>query len=104
MKAIKLGIKKMIAPPRIIANPLIVLREEFNDQAVLFDPDSGAAYGVNRVGILIWSCLDGAHTVDDIRQELSTTFDRMSDQADRHIEEFIQELLTKGLATIVNSE
>jgi hypothetical protein len=26
-----------------IANPLIVLREEFDDWAILFDPDTGSA-------------------------------------------------------------
>ena len=30
-----------------IANPLIVLREEFDDWAILFDPDTGDAFGLN---------------------------------------------------------
>ena len=28
-----------------IANPLIVLREEFDDRAILFDPDTGKRHG-----------------------------------------------------------
>ena len=37
-----------------VANPLIVLREEFDDWAVLFNPDTGAAAGINSMGVAIW--------------------------------------------------
>ena len=41
-----------------VANPLIVLREEFDDWAILFDPDTGSAVGINPVGVAIWKVLD----------------------------------------------
>ena len=49
-----------------VANSLVVLREEFDDWAVLFDPDTGNACGLNPVGVFIWKRLDGRHTVPDI--------------------------------------
>jgi hypothetical protein len=42
-----------------VANPLIVLREEFDDWAILFDPDTGNAFGLNPTGVFIWKLLDG---------------------------------------------
>ena len=36
-----------------IANPLAVLREEFDNWAILFDPATGNAFGLNPVGVLL---------------------------------------------------
>lgn len=51
-------------------NPLVVPREEFDDWAVLFDPDTGNAYGLDPVGVFIWKRLDGSHTIKNILKEL----------------------------------
>ena len=53
-----------------IANPLIVLREEFEDWAILFNPDKGTAFGLNPTGVYIWKFLDGEHSLDDLFQHL----------------------------------
>ena len=42
-----------------VTNPSIVFREEFDDWALLFDPDTGESYGVNPVGAFIWKELRG---------------------------------------------
>ena len=34
-----------------IANPIVVLREEFDDWAVLFNPDSAVAVGINTTTV-----------------------------------------------------
>ena len=57
-----------------LANPLIVLREEFDDWAILFDPDQGNAYGLNPISVFIWQRLDGKHNVDDIVAELQAQY------------------------------
>ena len=49
---------------KLIANPVLVLREEFDDWAILFDPDSGDAHALNPAWcgrLLIRRRLDGAH-------------------------------------------
>lgn len=53
-----------------IRNPSVVLREEFDDRAILFKPDAGKAFGLNPVEALVWKLLDGEHTVKDILHEL----------------------------------
>jgi SynChlorMet cassette protein ScmD len=81
-----------------LANPLIVLREEFDDWAILFDPDTGHAFGLNPVGVFVWQRLDGKHTVQDILSELQESCHGIPGEAPNHIQEFIESLLQKGLA------
>ena len=80
------------------ANPSIVLREEFDDWAILLDPDTGNAFGLNPVAVFIWKLLDGNHSSEDIEKELPEAADEMPEEAGEHLNEFIQELVQKGLA------
>ncbi len=83
---------------KLIANPAIVLREEFDDWAVLFDPDTGNAYGMNPVSVFVWKHLDGSHTVEDIEKKLRAIAKNVPDDAGVFIKEFIADLAAKGLA------
>ena len=49
-----------------VANPVVVLREEFDDWALLFNPDTAEAVGINPLGVAVWKLLDGRHTLDQI--------------------------------------
>lgn len=60
----------MQATDRPIANPDAVLREEFDDWAVLFEPSSGEAVGVGPVGVAIWERLDGQRTLAQVAAEI----------------------------------
>ncbi|MFB3926128.1 MAG: SynChlorMet cassette protein ScmD [Syntrophales bacterium] len=83
---------------RPVVNPMIVLRKEFDDWAVLFDPDSGEAFGINPVGVFIWERLDGRHTLEDIAQDLKENADGIPEDLMNQIEEFVQLLIDRGLA------
>lgn len=80
-----------------VANPLIILREEFDDWAILFDPDTGHAFGLNPVSVFIWRRLDGKHTVQDILKELKASCREVPPEAEAHIQEFIEDLSRNGL-------
>ena len=82
----------------LTANPLLVLREEFDDWAVLFDPDTGDAFGLNPVSVFVWKRLDGKHTTQDILKELREESDDVPETAGQDIEDFIKELVEKGYA------
>ena len=88
----------MDASAKPIANPLIVLREEFDDWAILFDPDTGDGFGLNPVSVFIWKHLDGNHTTQDILSELLDTCEDVPENAEQEIKDFIEELLKKGYA------
>jgi SynChlorMet cassette protein ScmD len=79
-----------------IANPLIVLREEFDDWAILFDPDSGKAFGLNPTSVFIWKCIDGKHEVKDIVVKLRENCEGAPPEAEEDVKNFIDELNEKG--------
>jgi len=84
---------------RPVANPTVVLREEFDDWAVLFDPDSGEAYGLDPVSVFIWRLLDGQHSLAEILEKLRHECEEgIPDEAPDHLREFIEDLSSKGLA------
>ena len=81
-----------------VANPLIVLREEFDDWAILFDPDTGKGMGLNPTGVFIWKLLDGSHTLNDILEKLRGECENVPEDAGDDLKKFIQELTERGLA------
>ncbi|MFC2172819.1 SynChlorMet cassette protein ScmD [Acidobacteriota bacterium] len=83
---------------RLMANPMVVLREEFDDWAVLFDPDTNKGYGLNPIGVFIWKQLDGKHTPAKILEELKSNCDEIPEDAEVYIHTFLQDLVKNGLA------
>ena len=88
----------MNIPAKPVANPLIVLREEFDDWAILFDPDTGDGFGINPVSVFIWKRLDGKHTINDILEGLREACEDAPENAEQEVKDFIKELLGKGYA------
>ena len=83
---------------RPIVNPMIVLREEFDDWAILFDPDAGEGFGLNPVSVFIWKRLDGKHTLQDIMAELRENCEGMPEDAKDRVSNFINDLVERGYA------
>ena len=79
-----------------IANPLLVLREEFDDWAILFDPDTGDGFGLNPVSVFIWKHLDGKHTIQAILSKLHENCEDVPETVEQEVEAFIEGLVTKG--------
>jgi len=79
-----------------VPNPLVVLREEFDDWAVLFNPDTARAVGVNPIGVSVWKLLDGRRTVDQIVREIDRQYDSVPECAPDDIGGFIDQLATGG--------
>jgi SynChlorMet cassette protein ScmD len=75
-----------------IANPLVVLREEFDDYAILFNPDTADAVGLNPVGVAVWKQLDGKNSLEDILKEIQAEFSETPETAPDEIQKFINEL------------
>jgi SynChlorMet cassette protein ScmD len=88
---------KMTISKLPIANPEVVLREEFDDWAILFDPETGEGFGLNPVSVFIYKRLDGQHTTEDISAELRTECEDAPGDVEEHIKEFLQQLEEKGL-------
>lgn len=81
---------------RPIANPIVVLREEFDDWAVLFNPDTADAVGINPVGVAVWKSMDGKTSLDEIVLEIKTNFEDASEAALEEITAFVDNLAENG--------
>ena len=81
---------------RPIANPIVVLREEFDDWAILFNPDTAAASGINPVGVYVWKRMDGQRSLDEIVAELNNSFEEVPAGALEEISAFISTLAEAG--------
>jgi len=90
---------KMPDSDNVKTNPSIVLREEYENEAMLFNPDTGDTYELNPTGVMIWKRLDGWHTVDQIQREIEEKFENVPDSATQHIKAFILELVKKGFTS-----
>jgi len=88
-----------------IVNPHVVLREEFDDWAILFNPDAAlgfGGFGLNPTGVYLWKLLDGKHTIDDLLAKLRGRADGVPGDAQEHIRVFVDALVGQGLAVCGN--
>ena len=88
----------MIQERKPLASPLLVLREEFDDWAILFNPDTGDSFGLNPVSVFIFKHLDGANTLHDITQKLRLECQGTPDDAEQYVQVFIDDLVERGFA------
>jgi SynChlorMet cassette protein ScmD len=79
-----------------LINPVVVLREEFDDWAVLFNPDTAEAVGINPVGIAVWKQMDGRGTVDQIALKIQEQFAQVPGTALAEITRFVADLEKRG--------
>lgn len=79
-----------------IANPIVVLREEFDDWAVLFNPDTADAVGTNPVGVAVWKRMDGKRSLAEIVEEIKASFEGAPDAAFKEIDAFVDALSRNG--------
>jgi SynChlorMet cassette protein ScmD len=79
-----------------IANPLVVLREEFDDWAVLFNPDTARALGINPVGVTVWKGMDGKASLEEIVSEIKDCFEDAPETVLEEITGFVNALAEEG--------
>ena len=79
-----------------IANPVVVLREEFDDWAVLFNPDTADAMGTNPVGVAVWKRMDGRKTLGAIVSEIKDSFEGAPDAVSGEVTAFVDRLAENG--------
>ena len=82
----------------LLADPRVILREEFDNVHILFDPETGAMFGINAVGALVWNHLDGRHTLDDLVETIAVNCESPPPEVRRHVEAFLGAVLELGLA------
>ena len=81
---------------RPIANPIVVLREEFDDWAVLFNPETAYALGTNPVGVAVWKLMDGRMSIEEIVAKIKNSFEDSPDATVKEITTFVDKLTENG--------
>jgi hypothetical protein len=84
------------AGARLIANPNMVFREEEEDAALLFDPETGVLHILNATAVAVWKLLDGKRDLGRIMADLRDEFDGMDAAADAQVTEMLNHLLAIG--------
>ena len=79
-----------------VTNPVVVLREEFDDWAVLFNPDTAEAVGINPVGVVMWKLMDGKHTLEDIMADVRDRFTDVPESSLDELTDFVNNLAESG--------
>lgn len=79
-----------------VANPIVVLREEFDDWAVLFNSDTADAVGTNPVGVAVWKMMDGKRSIEDIVSKIKNSFEDTPDTSAKEIAAFVNTLADNG--------
>jgi SynChlorMet cassette protein ScmD len=79
-----------------VANPTVVLREEFDDWAILFNPDTADAVGTNPVGVTVWKLMDGRRSLEEIVAEIQDQFADVPEAAAKDVTTFIKDLVKRG--------
>jgi SynChlorMet cassette protein ScmD len=86
----------MDADRKPISNPVVVLREEFDDWAVLFNPDTAEAVGINPSAVAAWKMMDGTRSIDQIAAALSDSFSGVPDRAAGDVRALVDTLTERG--------
>jgi len=79
-----------------VANPVTVLREEFDDWAILFNPDTAEAVGVNPVGVAIWKLIDGRRSIEEISSSVAEQFDQTPPTLIDEVRKYVDDLSARG--------
>lgn len=77
---------------------MVVLREEFDDWAILFNPDTAETFGINPTGVEVWKSMDGKHMIMDIASELDSRFTDVSKDVMQQVLAFVEVLFDLGFA------
>jgi len=86
----------MIENKRPVVNSFVALREEFDDWAILFNPDTSDAVGINPVGVAVWKLMDGRSSLEEIVTKVRDCFGDVPDVADKDIQAFVEDLAGRG--------
>src|SRR5450759_1427492 len=81
---------------RPIANPIVVLREEFDDWAIRCLHDTSAAAVINPVGVAVWKRMDGKRSLKEVVLEIKTSFEDAPEAALEEITAFVDKLAEHG--------
>ncbi len=80
-------------------NPSVVLREEIDNNALLYNMERDEVFLINRSAFIIWKLCDGTRSHDQITEELKKNF-AVSEEIEERIDAYLKYLYEKNLVII----
>ena len=93
--------EKITTATRLRPLSQVLLRVEFGEEGILFDPDSGSVHILNETAVAIWKMLDGKKSIEDISEGLKDRFTDISPQSGNKIIDLARRLYEIGVIEIV---
>jgi len=82
---------------RYVQNPDVNLREEDEDGALLFNPDTDRVELLNSTGLYIWKLCAEGRTISEVVAAFKADFDELpEDEVASHVEEYINQMVDSG--------
>lgn len=85
-------------------SPNLVLREESDECALLFDPASGKVHLLNPSAVAVWKRLDGCKSLREIVPALAEDFEGMGPDAAEQIVALARSLVVLGALRVLPSK
>ena len=85
-------------------DPRVVLREEFDQWGILFNPDTSEVVSINAMGIDIWKLIAGRCSLKDVMQGIQAQYDQVPAEAQEQINTFVNELIKRGFIKNLSKE
>jgi DNA-directed RNA polymerase specialized sigma54-like protein len=76
--------------------PNVVLREEADEWAILFDPDTGTSVALNPIAVSIFKAMQRSQDVAMIEKVVLDEYEDVPDTLREDITEFVKELAKGG--------
>ena len=74
-------------------NPDIII-QHLEDQVVLLNPDSGAAFGLDGVSTHVWELMQSVDNMAPVKQQMLLDFEVEEDRLEKDLINFYQQLKT----------
>lgn len=94
------GNNAMTTMPVYARKPEVVLREETDDWALLFNPADGGVVGVNPMGVALWKLLEAPATVTAITAALRARCEDAPMQVEQEVAEYLERLASRGFLVV----
>ena len=90
---------------RYMKNPDVVVREEDEDGALIFNPDTDQIRVLNPTGFFIYQLCDGSNDLNGMILAVKNTFkDVPDDQVSGQVEEYIDDMLSSGFIGTIEEQ
>ena len=84
-------------------NPSVVLREEIDNNALLYNMERDEVFLINRSAFIIWKLCDGTRSHNQIKEEIKQNF-VVPEEIGERIDAYLQYLYEKSLVIDANNE